>query len=259
MKYHWRNGKTRLFHFKRSISITRDLFTHKVTGISIAFWFLMHFLVSCWYTQLPTLELKLLSLPLRNGYFLLEFLNLLYETEELLSKIPTSLTGTKDLGVTLRPRTAHSPWTNGIIETQNQHIARYWGKFLNDARNNWSSLAPKFVFAHNKVMKYTTGKTPNEVVFHAKPPIPLSLKLELYRNKDKFCCSEFCRDLPSLSHSENNLMNHLLDNRFDHNFHKHFWSKNVISKGSIVLHSKDVESKQQDRMPTEIDSIWDST
>ena len=33
---------------------------------------------------------------------------------------------TKELGITLRPRTAHSPWTNGKIETQNQHIARYW-------------------------------------------------------------------------------------------------------------------------------------
>ena len=33
---------------------------------------------------------------------------------------------TKELGITLRPRTAHSPWTNGKIQTQNQYIARYW-------------------------------------------------------------------------------------------------------------------------------------
>ena len=45
---------------------------------------------------------------------------------------------TKELGITLRPRTAHSPWTNGKIETQNQHIARYWRNFLNDVGNNWS-------------------------------------------------------------------------------------------------------------------------
>ena len=32
---------------------------------------------------------------------------------------------TKEFGITLRPRTAHSPWTYGKIETQNQHIARY--------------------------------------------------------------------------------------------------------------------------------------
>ena len=45
---------------------------------------------------------------------------------------------TRELGITLRPGTAHSPWTNGKIETQNQHNARYRRKFLNDAGNNWS-------------------------------------------------------------------------------------------------------------------------
>ena len=43
---------------------------------------------------------------------------------------------TRDLGITLRPRTAHSPWTNAKTENQNQHIARYWRSFLNDAGNN---------------------------------------------------------------------------------------------------------------------------
>ena len=31
---------------------------------------------------------------------------------------------TKELGITLRRRRAHSPWTNGKIETQNQNVAR---------------------------------------------------------------------------------------------------------------------------------------
>ena len=38
------------------------------------------------------------------------------------------------------------------------------------------------------------------------------MKLGLYRNKHKFWCSEFCQDLPSNSHSKNNLKNQLLDN-----------------------------------------------
>ena len=58
---------------------------------------------------------------------------------------------TKELGVTLRPRTAHSPWTNGKMESQIQNIALYWWNFLDDAGNNCSSLAPKFAFAHNTV------------------------------------------------------------------------------------------------------------
>ena len=119
---------------------------------------------------------------------------------------------TKELGITLRPRTADLPRTNGKIETQNQHIARYWRNFLDDAGNNWFSLAPKFAFAHNTNVNYTTGRTPYETVFGAKPQIPMSLKFGLYRKKHKLCCSEFCKNLLSRSHSENNLKNQLLDN-----------------------------------------------
>ena len=119
---------------------------------------------------------------------------------------------TNELGITLRLRTAYSPWTNGKIETQNQHFARYWGKFLNDAGNNWSSLAPKFAFAHNTSVNYTTGKTPYEIVFGTKPQILMSFKLGLYQNKHKLCCSKFRKNLPSLSHSENSLKNEMLDN-----------------------------------------------
>ena len=212
MKYHWRNGKTRLFHSKRSITITRDLFAQQATGISIAFWFLMHFLVSWCYTQLRTLELKLLSLPLRNGYIFLEFLNVLYPTEELLSIIPTSITG-QNIWASLCDLEQHTHL--GLMaksKTRTNKLPVIGGNFWNDARNNWSSLAPKFTFAHNKVMKHSTGKKPNEIVFRAKPQTPLSLKLGFYRKKHKFCCSEFSRDLPCHSHGENNLKNHLVDN-----------------------------------------------
>ena len=39
----------------------------------------------------------------------------------------------------------------------------------------------------------------------------MSLKLGLYRNKQKFCCSKFRNDAPLHSHSENNLENERLD------------------------------------------------
>ena len=89
------------------------------------------------------------------------------------------------MGITLRPRTAHSPWTNGKVETQNQHIARYWRSFLKDAGTNWAPLAPKFAVAHNTSINYTIGKTPYEIVFGAKPQIPMSAKPGLYRKKQK--------------------------------------------------------------------------
>ena len=40
----------------------------------------------------------------------------------------------------------------------------------------------------------------------------MSFKPGLYRNELKLYCSEFCEDLPSHSHKENNLKNQLLDN-----------------------------------------------
>ena len=91
---------------------------------------------------------------------------------------------TKELRIILRPRTAHSPWIIGKIETQNQHIARYWRSFMNDAGNNWSALAAKFASSHNTSVNYTIGKTPYEIVFGTKPDIPMSLKLGLYRKKN---------------------------------------------------------------------------
>ena len=119
---------------------------------------------------------------------------------------------TKELGNTLRPRTAYSPGTNGKIDTQNQHIARHWRHFLNDAGKNWSTLAPKFAFAYNTSVNYTTGKTQYVIVFGTKPQILMSLMLGLCRNKHKLCCSKFCDNFPSHSYSENSLKNELLDN-----------------------------------------------
>ena len=125
---------------------------------------------------------------------------------------------TKELGITLRPRTTRSLWRNGKVETQNQHIARYWRSFLKDAGTNWVPFATKFAFAHNTSVNFTTGKTPYEVVFGAKPQIPMSLKLGLYRNKHKICCSKFCTDLPPHTHNEKSTKNEVSRNYSVHNF-----------------------------------------
>ena len=118
---------------------------------------------------------------------------------------------TRELGITLRPRTADSPWTNGKTETQNQNIARYQRNFLIDAGTIWSSLAPEFAFVHITSVNYTSEETPYETVFRTKPQISMSLKLGLYRKKQKLLCSEFCKVLPPRSFDQNNVKNQLLD------------------------------------------------
>ena len=117
---------------------------------------------------------------------------------------------TKELGITVLPRTAHSPWKNGKVENQNQQLARFWRILLNDAGTNWASLAPKFAFAPKTCVNYTTGKTPYEIVFGAQPQIPMYVKLGLYRNKHKLFCSEFCTDFPPHTHDENSTKNEVL-------------------------------------------------
>ena len=47
--------------------------------------------------------------------------------------------------------------------------------------------------------------TPYEIVFGVKPQIPMTLRLALFRDKNKQCKSEFCADLQPHTHSENNL------------------------------------------------------
>ena len=113
----------------------------------------------------------------------------------------------KQLGNTLRPRTAHSPWTNSKVKTQMLHIAYCWRSFLTNVGTNWASLAPKFAFAHKTNVNYTTGKTSYKIVFGAKPQFSMFVKLELYLNNHKICYSEFCADVPRHTHDENSTRN----------------------------------------------------
>ena len=163
-----------------------------------------------------------------------------------------------ELGIILRRRTAHSPWTIGKVETQNQHIARHSRSFLNDAGNNWASLAPKFVFAHNTSVNYITGKTPYEIVFGAKPQIPMSVKLGLYHNKHKLCCSEFCTDLPSYTHDENSTKNELLQNLLRPQLSQALLDRERELSVFTAQLSNDAGNKQPARMHTRIDLNWDT-
>ena len=171
---------------------------------------------------------------------------------------------TKELGITLRPHTGHLPLINGKFETKNQHNARFWRNFFKDVGINWSSQAPKFAFAHNTKVNYTTGKKPYETVFAIKLQILMSLKLGLYRNKHKLCCSVFCEDLPSHSHSENNLKNQLLDNLLRPQLSPALLGRErdferIYSSCRRKISSKDVENKKLDRLPTGTDPKCDST
>ena len=166
---------------------------------------------------------------------------------------------TNELGTTLRPRTAYSPWTNDKIEAQNHIIARYWRNFLNDAGNNWSSLTPKLAFAQNTSVNYTTGKTPYEIVFGSKPQIALSLKLGLYRNKHKLCSSDFCKDSPPHSHSADNLKSQLFDNLLRLQLSQALLERERDFKRIYSTTFERCREQTARSLSTEIDLNWDST
>ena len=125
---------------------------------------------------------------------------------------------TKGLGITLRPRTAHSTWTNGKVETQNQHIARYWRSFLNDAGTNWAPLVPKFVFSHNTSVNCTTGKTPYEIVFGTKPQIPMSVQLGFIVTNINYVVQNFVPTCLLILTMRTPRRMSFSRNYFDHNF-----------------------------------------
>ena len=90
-----------------------------------------------------------------------------------------SINWTKEFGKTLAPRTTCSPWTNGKVEVQNQHLTRYWRIFLNPSPNIWSNLTSKIAFAPNKSVIYTAGQTPYKIVFGTELQVPMTLELGL--------------------------------------------------------------------------------
>ena len=106
-----------------------------------------------------------------------------------------------ELGITPAPRTAYSPWTDGKVEIPNKQPGAHFRIFLEQARDKWDELAPKFAFSHNTVPNASTGISHYEIVFGQKTQIPLSLKLGLQQNSQLTCSSKFCTDLPLHRHT----------------------------------------------------------
>ena len=120
-----------------------------------------------------------------------------------------------ELGITLAPRTDHSPWANRKVEIQNNYLTLYFCHFSSKNGSNWASLAQKLAFAQNTSVNTATGSTHYEIVIVSKPQIPLSLKLALMRVTRKICHSDFCEWFhphPHISSQTNTSLNRLLQN-----------------------------------------------
>ena len=47
------------------------------------------------------------------------------------------------------PRTAYSPWTNGLVEVQNRNLGTHLRMFLHDTHKDWAFQVHMYAYAHN--------------------------------------------------------------------------------------------------------------
>ena len=104
------------------------------------------------------------------------------------------------MGIRHSPRTAYSPWTNGIVEVQNRNLGTHLRMFLHNTPQDWA-------YAHNSQPLLEFNDSPYEIVFHTRPRIPLTFDLNLNRNSSKTCISQYCSQLPEQSHYDKTDLN----------------------------------------------------
>ena len=103
------------------------------------------------------------------------------------------------MGIYHSPRTAHSPWTKGLVEVQNRNLGKHLRMFLYDTPKNWVFQVHMYAHAHNSQPLSELNVSPHEIVFHTRPRIPLTFDLIPTRDTSKTCISRYCLQLPQHS------------------------------------------------------------
>ena len=111
------------------------------------------------------------------------------------------------MGIRQSPRTAYSPWTNGLVEEQNSSLDTHLRMFLHDTPKDWAFQVHKYAYAQNCQPLSELNISPHEIVFHTRPRIPLTFDLNLNRDTYKTCISRYCSQLPEQSHYDKSDLN----------------------------------------------------
>ena len=111
------------------------------------------------------------------------------------------------MGIRHSPRTAYSPWTNGLVEVQNRNLGTHLRMFLHDTPKDWTFQVHMYAYAHNSQPLSELNISPHEIVFHTRPRIPLTFDLNLNRDTSKTCISRYCSQLPEHSHYDKSDLN----------------------------------------------------
>ena len=111
------------------------------------------------------------------------------------------------MGIRNSPRTASSPWTNGLVEVQNRNLATHLRMFLHNTPQDWALQVHMYAYARNSQPISELNVSSYQVVFHTRPKIPLTFDLNLNRNSSNTCISQYCTQLPEHSHYDNTDLN----------------------------------------------------
>ena len=77
------------------------------------------------------------------------------------------------MGIRQSPRTAYSPWTNGLVERPNRKLGTHLRMFLHDTPKDWAFQVHMYAYAHYSQPLSELNVSPHEIVFHTRPRIPL--------------------------------------------------------------------------------------
>ena len=83
------------------------------------------------------------------------------------------------MGIRLSPRTAYSPWTNGLNEVQNNFLGTLFRMFLQNTPQDWAYQVHMYVYAHNSKPLSSLNVSFHENVFHTRHRIPLTFDLKV--------------------------------------------------------------------------------
>ena len=83
------------------------------------------------------------------------------------------------LGIRHSPRTAYSPWTNGLVEVQNRNLGTHLRMFLHNTPEDWAFQVHMYAYAHYSQPVSELNVSPYEIAFHTRPRIPLTFDLTL--------------------------------------------------------------------------------
>ena len=112
------------------------------------------------------------------------------------------------MGIRHSPRTAYSPWTNGLVEVQKKNLGTHLRMLLHDNPKDWAFQVHMYAYTHNsQPLNSELNVSPHEIVFHLRPRIPLTFDLNLTRDTSKTCISRYCSHLQENSHYDKTDLN----------------------------------------------------